>query len=154
MTWAKPTTPCLAAAYGAKNGVPFTPDVEPMQMMEPPPVAMRWGTVAEIVFHVPVRVGFHDLVPERRRHLVPGVQRADARVGDHDVKPTELDGARVHCRYDGFGIADICLPGDDATMFRLHCLGRFLAPERAAGVPLACGRTGARVSPAIHRRRW
>ena len=36
--------------------MPFSADVEPMQMMEPPPAAIRGGIVAEIVFQVPVRL--------------------------------------------------------------------------------------------------
>jgi hypothetical protein len=51
-----PTTPCLAAVYGAKNGVPLRADVEPMQMIEPPPPAMRCGVPAVIVFQTPVRL--------------------------------------------------------------------------------------------------
>src|SRR5580693_4384472 len=33
---ARPTTPCLAATYGAKNGRPLIPAVELMQMIDPP----------------------------------------------------------------------------------------------------------------------
>ena len=56
MVRAMPTTPCLAATYGARNGRPLMPAVELVQMIDPRPAAMRCGAQATMVFHTPVRL--------------------------------------------------------------------------------------------------
>jgi hypothetical protein len=50
---ARPTTPCLAATYGAKNGRPLIPAVELMLMIDPPSLRIRCGTAAIIVGQMP-----------------------------------------------------------------------------------------------------
>jgi len=66
------------------------PAVQLVQMIDPPPAAIRCGAATTIVFHTPVRLVSSVFLPDLRSHLVPRLHRADTRVGAHDVEPTEL----------------------------------------------------------------
>jgi hypothetical protein len=69
---ARPTTPCFAASYGAKNGRPLIPAVELTQMIDPPPLPIRCGTA--VVDDLPDGGGVPDVglpgddLPAERRH--------------------------------------------------------------------------------------
>src|ERR1700685_1630620 len=79
MVRAMPTTPCLAATYGARYGMPLIPAVELGQMIDPPPAAIRFGAHTTIVFHTLVhdRLQRGRVAHVRRRGDDPAFQRLD-----------------------------------------------------------------------------
>ena len=75
------------------------------------------------------QVGVEHVGPELGVLLL-GLTRAqshDARIGEHDVEPTQLGYTRVHGPLHRTGVADVHLGGDDAPIERLdqtHRLGQ------------------------------
>jgi hypothetical protein len=116
-----PTTPCLAAVYGPRNGRPLMPAVELVAMIDPPPLASRCGIETNSVFQTPVRLVS---IVSRQSHLVPGLDGADARVGADDVELAELGDARVDRLLERAQVAHVGLAGDDPPVKRLDRLDR------------------------------
>src|SRR6266568_4929872 len=107
MLLAMPTTPCLAATYGAVQGSPLMPAVELVQMIEPPPAAIRCGTLTTMVFQTPVRLVSRVSCQTCGGHLVPALDGADARVGADDVQPAELGHPAVDRGLQGGGVPHV-----------------------------------------------
>ena len=115
-----PTTPCLAAAYGKRNGWPFSPATELVRMSDPPPALIRCGMDAEHVFHTPVR-----LIPITSFQMAgvtasQGLDGADAGVGDHDVEVPELRHAVGHHLGQAVEVPDVELGGQNGGAGLLH----------------------------------
>ena len=116
--WPSPVIPNFDATYAPTNTEPLSPDTELVKMMEPPrPPAMTAGTVALMVFQVPVRFTSMTAAPLLGGDLPqpPGVHHPG--VGHHDVQAPEVGDPVGHQRFEGCQVADVGRSGQDAAVF-------------------------------------
>ncbi len=100
------------------------PAVELVQMIDPPPLAIRCGTAATIVFHTPVRL------VSSVSCQTSGVTSSQAwtvqmpALAHHDVELAELGDALVDDPLERGRVAHVGLPRDDPPVQRLDLLDR------------------------------